>query len=144
MGIYLVSIKKDFYIRPEWTNKSKIACQYNKQYINWGYLVGILYTYAWTWNLFSQNLFFGFKVSDISFPPSTKKFTFSDKLIRNITDGKSVWQDLYLLYNYLLDLNDILQDTTCLYGGILEIMTTYLHWNRGYFRWKLAKNTTIL
>ena len=98
MGLYFISIKQDFYLRFELTNKSKTACQHNKQDINWGYLVGILKTFAWAWNLSSQDIFLGFKVSDISFPPSTKNFTDSDKLIRNITDGKSVWQD----FNHLI------------------------------------------
>ena len=111
MGLYFISIKQDFYLRFEWTNKSKTACQHNKQDINWGYLVGILKTFAWAWNLSSQDIFLDFKVSDMFFPPSTKKFTDSDTLIRNITDGKSVWQDLNLLFNYLLDLNGFLQDT---------------------------------
>ena len=109
-GLYLASIKQDYYIRFEWENKSKTAFQHSKQDFNWDYLVGILKTFTWTWKWSSQDIFLGFKAFNIIFPPNTKEYT-SDKLIRNITEGKSVWQDFYYLLNFLLDRNNILQDT---------------------------------
>ena len=47
-GIYLVSIKQDYYIRFERANKSKTAFQHSKQDFNWDYHVGILKTFTWT------------------------------------------------------------------------------------------------
>ncbi len=116
--LYLVSIKQDFYIRFEWANKSKTAFQHSKQDFNWDYHVGILKTFTWTWKWSSQDIFLGFKAFKIIFPPNTKEYTNSDKLIRNITEGKSVWQDFYYLLNFLLDRNNILQDTVRSFSGV--------------------------
>ena len=41
-GLYLVSIKQDYYIRFERANKSKTAFQHSKQDFNWGYLIGLI------------------------------------------------------------------------------------------------------